>query len=512
MAEAPAPAVAGVRRPSTPAVLAGALVALFTGSLTNTIIGIALPTIAGELGGQDRAAWVAAAALLTMAAATPVWGKLADRRGPRPVLLAAIALFVVASLAAGLAPSMGWLIAGRAVQGAASGGILACANALVAVLVPARERGRYTGWFGLSFGTASVAGPLLGGLLVGPGGPGWRWCFLGVVPVTIAAAALVRLAPDRRPARREAPLDHLGAVLLAVTAGGLVLLLSAGGVAWPWTSPATAVLGLAVVAAGALAMLRERRAADPILPPRLFGSRTFTLACAASLLVGTVMFGGIIYLPQFLQVVHGHDAMTAGLLMLPQVGTMIVASAVVGRLVVRSGRWKRYPAAGCALLVLGLAVLAPLTPATPAWQVVTGMALLGAGTGLTQQVLMLAAQDAVCPGDVGVAGSSATFARTLGGAVGVAAFGAVLTARLRTDLPTALAAAGLPTGDDAVRRLLGTPAEVAALPAPLAEAVRASYTHGLQLVVLATLPVAVLALAAVAGIRETPLGEAAPDP
>ncbi|MYW73132.1 MFS transporter, partial [Pseudonocardia sp. SID8383] len=154
MAEAPAPAAAGVRRPSTPAVLAGALVALFTGSLTNTIIGIALPTIAGELGGQDRAAWVAAAALLTMAAATPVWGKLADRRGPRPVLLAAIALFVVASLAAGLAPSMGWLIAGRAVQGAASGGILACANALVAVLVPARERGRYTGWFGLSFGTA----------------------------------------------------------------------------------------------------------------------------------------------------------------------------------------------------------------------------------------------------------------------------------------------------------------------------------------------------------------------
>lgn len=497
---------------STPAVLAGALVALFTGSLTNTIIGIALPTIAGELGGQDRVAWVAAAALLTMTAATPVWGKLADRRGSRPMLLAAIALFVAGSLAAGLAPTMGWLIAGRAVQGAASGGILACANALVAVLVPARERGRYTGWFGLSFGTASVAGPLLGGLLVTPAGPGWRWCFLGVVPVTLVAAALVRLAPDRRPDRRDTPLDHLGAALLALAAGGLVVLLSAGGVAWPWSSPATPVLAGAVVVSTLLAVLREQRAADPILAPRLFRSRTSTIACATSLLVGTVMFGGIIYLPQFLQVVHGHDAMTAGLLMLPQVGTMIVASAVVGRLIVRTGRWKRFPAAGCALLVAGLAVLAPLTPATPAWQVAAGMALLGAGTGLTQQVLVLAAQDAVGPGDVGVAGSSATFARTLGGAVGVAAFGALIAARLRADLPAALTAAGLPATDDDVRRLLGTPAQVAALPAPLADAVRASYTHGLALVFLATLPVAVLALVAVLLVRETALGEGAPDP
>lgn len=497
---------------SMPAVLAGALVALFTGSLTNTIIGIALPTIAGELGGQDRVAWVAAAALLTMTAATPVWGKLADRRGPRPMLLAAIALFVLASLVAGIAPTTGWLIAGRALQGAASGGILACANALVAVLVPARERCRYTGWFGLSFGTASVAGPLIGGLLVGPAGPGWRWCFLGVAPVAVVAALLLRLAPDHRPAPRSTPLDHLGAALLALAAGGLVVLLSAGGVAWPWSSPITAVLAGAVAVIGAAAVLRERRAPDPILPPRLFRVRTFTIACATSLLVGTVMFGGVIYLPQFLQVVHGHDAMTAGLLMLPQIGTMIVASAVVGRLIVATGRWKRFPAIGCVLLVAGLAVLAPLTPATPAWQVATGMALLGAGTGLAQQVLVLAAQNSVGAGDVGVAGSSATFTRTLGGAIGVAAFGALIGARLRADLPPALAAAGLPATDDDVRRLLGTPAQVAALPPPLAYAVRASYTHGLQLVFIATLPVAVLALVAVLFVRETALGDGAPAP
>jgi hypothetical protein len=200
--------------------------------------------------------------------------------------------------------------------------------------------------------------------------------------------------------------------------------------------------------------------------------------------------------------------MTAGLLMLPQVGTMIVASALVGGLVVRTGRWKRYPAIGCALLVTGLAVLAPLTPA---WQVALGMALLGAGTGMTQQVLVLAAQDAVAPGDVGVAGSSATFTRTLGGAVGVAVFGALIAATLRADLPAALTAAGLPATDDGVRRLLGTPTQIAALPPALADAVRASYTHGLQLVLLTTLPLAVLALLAVLQLRETALGETLPD-
>ncbi|QFU89952.1 MFS transporter [Amycolatopsis sp. YIM 10] len=491
-------------------VLAGALVALFASSLTNTIIGIALPTIAGELGGQDQVAWVAAAALLTLTAATPVWGKLADRRGPRPMLLAATAGFVVASLAAGLAPSMAWLVTGRALQGAAAGGVLACTNALIAVLVPARERGRYTGWFGISFGSASVAGPLLGGLLVTPGGPGWRWCFLGVVPVTVLAALLIRLAPDRRPPRPTAPLDHLGAALLALSSGGLVVLLSAGGHAWPWLSPATFALATVVLVTALLAVLREHRVPDPILPPRLFRSRTFTIACTAGLLVGTVMFGGMIYLPQFLQVVHGHGAMAAGLLMLPQLGTMVVSSALTGRLIVRTGRWKRYPATGCALLVAGLGVLAPLSVTTPAWQVAAGMALLGAGSGLTIQVLVLAAQDAVAPGDVGVASSSAMFTRMLGGAVGVAAFGALIAARLRADLPAALGAAGLPATDEGVRRLLGTPARVAALPPPLAEAVRESYTNGLQLVFLVTLPVAVLALVAVLLVRETALGEAVP--
>ncbi|WP_413755588.1 MDR family MFS transporter [Streptomyces sp. MMBL 11-3] len=479
-----------------PAVLSGALAALFVGSLTNTIVGIALPTIAGELGGQDQVPWVASAALLTMTVATPLWGKAADRRGPRDLLLVALMVFVAGSLLAGCAPTMGLLLAGRAVQGAGAGGILALTNALVAGLVPARERGLYTGWFGVSFGTASVAGPLVGGLLVGAPGPGWRWCFLGVIPVALAAAALVRLAPQRVPAAPRGDVDLLGSALLTAGASGAVVLLSAGGRAWPWPSWPTAALAATVLAATVAGVRHERRAADPILPPRLFRRRGLTVACATSFLVGAVMFGGVIYLPQYLQVVRGHDATAAGLLMLPQVGTMIVASAVSGRLISRTGRWKVFPVVGCALVTAGAVLLSPLAPDTPGWWLAGAMAVLGAGTGLTQQVLVLVAQNAVGPADVGTAGAAATFSRTLGGAVGVAAFGAMLSARLR---------AGLPPGQDP-GELLGTPEKVAALPAHLADTVRASYTAGLSSVFLLTVPLAVAALVAVLLLRETPLG------
>ncbi|MEV5759518.1 MDR family MFS transporter [Streptomyces tendae] len=478
-----------------PAVLAGALAALFVGSLTNTVVGIALPTIAGELGGQDQVPWVASAALLTMTVATPLWGKAADRRGPRDLLLAALGVFVAGSLLAGCAPAMGVLLSGRAVQGAGAGGILALTNALVAGLVPARERGRYTGWFGVSFGTASVAGPLVGGLLVGAPGPGWRWCFLGVIPVALGAAALVRLAPHRVPAAPRAGVDLLGGALLTAGASGTVVLLSAGGRTWPWASWPTAALVAAVLGAAAAGVRQERRALDPILPPRLFCRRGLTVACATGFLVGAVMFGGVIYLPQYLQVVRGHDATEAGLLMLPQVGTMIVASTLAGRLITRTGRWKVFPVTGCALVTAGAVLLSPLAPDTPAWWLAGAMAVLGVGTGLTQQVLVLVAQNAVGPGDVGTAGAAATFSRTLGGAVGVAAFGAVLSARMRS---------GTPPGQEA-RDLLGTPESVAALPPHLAESVRASYTDGLSSVFLLTVPLAAAALVAVLLVRETPL-------
>ncbi|MFC4003828.1 MFS transporter [Prauserella oleivorans] len=490
--------------PSMPAVLSGALVALFVGSLTNTIVGIALPTIAGELGGQDQVPWVASAALLTMTVSTPLWGKAADRRGPRPLLLAALGVFVAGSVLAGCAPDMGTLIAGRAVQGAAAGGMLALTNTLIAGLVPARQRGRYTGWFGVSFGVASVAGPLIGGLLVGLPGLGWRWCFLGVVPVAVLAAGLVRLAPHSKPAEPRGTVDVLGGTLFAAAATGLVVLLSAGGRAWPWPSWPTVAFGLGVAALTTLAVLHERRAADPILPPRLFRARTFSVACATGFLLGAVMFGGIIYLPQYLQVVRGHDATTAGLLMLPQIGTMIVASTLSGYLISRTGRWKLFPVAGCALLTAGMVMLSPLAADTAPWWLAAGMAVLGAGTAMTQQVLVLIAQNSAGPGDLGVASSAATFTRTLGGAVGVAAFGAVISTRLHTDLPSALAGSGR-AGQD-VQLLLGTPERIAELPPALAEAVRVSYSNGLAAVFLIAVPLALAALVAVLLVRETPLG------
>ncbi|MFK4540499.1 MFS family permease [Streptomyces tendae] len=477
------------------AVLSGALAALFVGSLTNTIVGIALPTIAGELGGQDQVPWVASAALLTMTVATPLWGKAADRKGPRPSLIAALGVFVAGSLVAGCALSMSALIVGRAVQGVGAGGVLALTNALVAGLVPARRRGLYTAWFGVAFGTASVAGPLVGGLLVGLPGLGWRWCFLGVVPVALAAALLVRLAPHRAPEAPRGGVDILGGALLAACASGLVLLLSVGGRAWSWSSWPTVALGGAVLVLAAACVRREHRAADPILPPRLFARPGLRVACATSFLVGAVMFGGVIYLPQYLQVVRGRGATEAGLLMLPQVGTMIVASTLSGYLISRTGRWKVFPVVGCALVTAGAVLLSPIAPDTSPWWLAAAMAVLGAGTGLTQQVLVLVAQTSVRTGDVGVAGAAATFSRTLGGAVGVAAFGAMISARLRS---------GTPSGQEP-GRLLGTPEHVAELPAQVADSVRASYTAGLASVFLVAVPLAAAALAAVLLLRETRL-------
>ncbi|MFF0585104.1 MFS transporter [Streptomyces sp. NPDC003781] len=481
--------------PALRTVLSGALAALFAGSLTNTIVGIALPTIAGELGGQDQVPWVASAALLTMTVATPLWGKAADRKGPRPLLIAALGVFVAGSLVAGCALSMSALIAGRALQGVGAGGVLALTNALVAGLVPARQRGLYTGWFGVAFGTASVAGPLVGGLLVGLPGLGWRWCFLGVVPVALAAALLVRLAPHRTPEAPRGGVDVLGGTLLAACASGLVLLLSAGGRAWPWPSWPTAALGAGVLVLAVACVHRERRAADPILPPRLFARPGLAVACATSFLVGAVMFGGVIYLPQYLQVVRGHGATEAGLLMLPQVGTMIAASSLSGYLINRTGRWKVFPVVGCALVTAGTVLLSPIAPDTSHWWLAAAMAVLGVGTGLTQQVLVLVAQTSVGSGDVGVAGAAATFSRTLGGAVGVAAFGAMISARLHS---------GTPPGQEP-GSLLGTPERVAELPAQVADSVRAAYTAGLASVFLVAVPLAVFALAAVLLLRETPL-------
>ena len=283
--------------------------------------------------------------------------------------------------------------------------------------------------------------------------------------------------------------------MLAAGTSGLVVLLSAGGRAWPWSSWPSVALGGGVLLLAAAGVRHERRAADPILPPRLFTRPGLAVACATSFLVGAVMFGGVIYLPQYLQVVRGHDATSAGLLMLPQVGTMIAASALSGYLINRTGRWKVFPVVGCALVTAGAVLLSPIAPDTSPWWLAGAMAVLGLGTGLTQQVLVLVAQNAVDTGDVGVAGAVVTFSRTLGGAVGVAAFGAMISARLRS---------GLPPGQDS-RALLGTPEAVAALPAQVADSVRASYTAGLASVFLVAVPLAVAALAAVLLVRATPL-------
>jgi predicted MFS family arabinose efflux permease len=304
--------------------------------------------------------------------------------------------------------------------------------------------------------------------------------------------------------------DYLGAALLTGAAAGLILLLSTSGVAWPWRSWPTAIAAIGFVALAGAGVLRQRKAPDPILPLRLFRVRTFALVSLTGFLLGVVMFTGIIYLPQYLQVVHGVDATSSGLLMLPQIGAMILTTFVVGHLIVRSGRWKVFPVVGCVLLIAGPLLIASLllvfrfSATTQLIALGAAMVLLGVGIGMAQQVLVLIAQESAGPNELGVATSAATFLRTLGGAVGVAAFGAVISVRLHVELGRRLSALGLSESGEP-DRLLGTPGEIGRLSAPLVAAVRESYAAALGVVFLCVVPAAVLALLAVAHCEELPL-------
>lgn len=465
--------------------MVGALLALFVASLTNTIIGIALPTIAGELGGQDKLALVASAALLTMTVSTPLWGKTSDLYGRKPLFLAALGVFGLASLLAGAAQEIVTLIIGRSLQGVGAAGILALSNALVADLAPPRQRAKYISWFGVAFGTASIAGPFAGGLLIQAPPLGWRWCFLGVLPFVLIAAITIARAPLPVPTRSRAPIDYLGAGLITAAASGLIVTVSTAGKVWPWLSWPVAGLVGATVALALLAVLREVRAPDPVLPVRLFRRRNLTLSCAAAFLLGAVMFSAIIYLPQYLQVVKGLDPMSAGLHMVPLMGGVVVASVTSGQLISRYRAWRIYPTIGATLVLLASALFTQLDGASSAIEISLFMAVLGVGIGFTNQIMILVAQDSVPPSDLGVATSTVSFLRSLGGTVGVATFGAILGAHVRSAAPAGAGA-------------LGTPAELATLPAELQEAIRHGFVGGLHAGFLVGIPVAALALLCIA--------------
>ncbi|HEX7746608.1 MAG TPA: MDR family MFS transporter [Micromonosporaceae bacterium] len=489
-------------------VLTGLMLGMFVAALSQTIVATALPTIVGELGGQEQLAWVVSATLLASTASTPIWGKLSDLYGRKIMFQSAIAVFLVASLGAGFAQNMAELIGARALQGLGVGGLMALSQAIIGDVASPRERGRYQGYIGGVFGVATVAGPLLGGFLVEH--LSWRWTFWAGIPVGVVALVVTERVLNFPFPRRQHAIDWLGALFIVASVGSLLLMLSLGGKEFPWNSRWTYTLLAVALLMLAAAIWQERRVAEPIMPPQLFANHTFAITSLACFIIGVAMFGAIIFLPQYLQIVKGESPTASGLLTLPLIAGLLTTSTLSGRAITRTGRYKIFPVIGMILAAVGLGLLSRLGVDTSLVVAGVYMLITGLGIGLVMQVLVIAAQNAVDRKDLGVATSGVTFFRSMGGAVGVAVFGALLSHRLRETIPAALAKVGVPPERVAAaggRATSGTPGQIHALPEPIHTAVITGFAEALQTAFLAAVPFAVAGFIVVLFLRETPLRE-----
>jgi EmrB/QacA subfamily drug resistance transporter len=478
-------------------VFAGLMLVMLLSALDSTIVATALPTIVSELGGLERLAWVVTAYLLAQTVVTPLYGKLGDLYGRKKVLQLAIVVFLVGSALCGASRSMVQLIVFRAIQGIGGGGLVVGTQAAIGDVVPPRERGRYQGIFGAVFGVSSIAGPLLGGFFTTH--LSWRWIFYINLP--LGALALVVLAATLPSTTRRARhvVDYLGAALLGGGLAAIVLLTDLGGVTYPWGSAPIVALGAAAVVALALFVVVERRAAEPVLPPRLFRNRVFVVSGAVGLIVGFAMFGSVTYLPLFLQVVRGASPTASGLQLLPMMGGMLATSITVGQLISRRGRYKVFPVVGTLVMTIGLALLSQLQESTSLARASLYMLVLGMGMGMTMQVLVLAVQNAVEYEDLGVATSGATLFRSVGGSVGTAVLGAIFAGRLAAAL-----ARSMPAGASAGR--VG-PDTLRALPPAVRDAYVGAFTDALGTVFVVAAAVGAVAFALSWLLEERPLRE-----
>jgi EmrB/QacA subfamily drug resistance transporter len=484
-------------------ILVGLMLGMLLPAMTMTIVATALPTIVSDLGGLSDLSWVVTAYLLAATVCVPLVGKASDLLGRKPLFELAIVVFVVGSVLCGLAQSMGQLIAARAVQGMAGGSLMALAHATIGDVVPPRQRGRYQGYVGAVFAVATLAGPLVGGFLVDF--LSWRWVFHLNVPLGLVALAVTHRYLRIVHERRSVTVDYLGAALVSAGVTALLLVGLWGGQQHAWNSPV--ILGLTAVAVSCSVLLVpvERRAAEPIVPLRLFSEQVFRVGSLLSFVLGTVLFGAIVFTPTFLQVVIGVSATASGLMLLPLMGGLLVASIVSGRLITRWGRYKPFPVAGTGLLLVGFGLLATMSATSTLAEASLYLAIVGVGMGLTMQVVILAIQNAVPTHDLGAATSAAQLFRMIGGTLGLAAFGAVVNLRLANwvarRLPDGLPG-GVGVGGGGI-----APAANAPLPAPAEAVVRHGMADAITFAFLLAVPILVVAFAAAVALRELPLRE-----
>ncbi len=495
------PAKAGGKQPaSVRMVLFALMIAMLLAMLDNMIVGTAMPTIVGELGGLEHLSWVVTAYTLATAASTPIWGKLGDMYGRKGVFLASIVLFLIGSALSGMAQDMGQLIGFRAVQGLGAGGLMVGVMAIIGDLIPPRERGKYQGMMAGVMAVAMIGGPLVGGAITDH--LGWRWSFYINLPLGAIALIMVTAVLHLPKKRAQARIDYVGAALLTIGIVSLVLITTWGGTEYDWASGQIIGLGVLGVVSLIAFVLVERKVKEPILPLHIFRNRNFSLVTLIGFLVGFVMFGSMTFLPLFQQTVQGASATNSGLLLLPMLLGMMVVSLFAGRVTTTTGKYKIFVVIGGGLITVGLALLSLMGTDTTRFTSGAFMAVLGAGMGFLMQTTMLIAQNSVEMKDMGVGSSSATLFRTIGGSFGVAILGAVFTNRVQSTMAERLGKAGgaLPSGTAQL-----DPKGLAKLPPMIKDAYLHSVATGTHHVFLWGAVISVIGFAAAWFLKEVPL-------